>query len=329
MPKLEKLTESGDRAPLVPSFPAVTWPVQANMLTGETPDRHGIIANGFYWRDSQRVEMWTASNDKIQRPQIWDVLHHHDPRLTSAVWFPMLSKGCGADYVCMPAPVHNPDGSESLWCYTKPTEFYGDLLRDLGHFPLKHFWGPLANIQSSRWIGESAVLAAERFAPRFFYIYLPHLDYAAQKEGPDSESAIQACRDLDEALSTLMDGLNRAYANDRRIWLVASEYTIVPVSSVVYPNRVLREAGLLRVGESDTGREHIDFTTTPAWSLVDHQFSHVFVRDRSDISRVLSLFRKQPGIAEAIADSDRDRYQISHSRSGDVILISEPTSWQA
>ena len=118
MPNLSKLTAAGDRATLTPSFPAVTWPVQANMLTGKLPREHGVIANGFYWREKQEVEMWTAWNDKIAAPQIWDLLHQKDPKLTSAVWFPMLSKGCGADYICMPAPIHNPDGSESLWCYT-------------------------------------------------------------------------------------------------------------------------------------------------------------------------------------------------------------------
>ena len=121
MPRLRQLTAAGDKATLVPSFPGVTWPVQANMLTGKLPREHGVIANGFYWRDKHEVEMWTAWNEKILAPQIWDMLHEHDPeRLTSAVWFPMLSKGCGADYICMPAPIHNPDGSESLWCYTKP-----------------------------------------------------------------------------------------------------------------------------------------------------------------------------------------------------------------
>src|SRR5690606_15320402 len=104
---------------------------------------------------------------------------------------------CGADYVCMPAPVHNPDGSESLWCYTQPTALYGELLAALGHFPLQHFWGPLANLKSSQWILDSAAWLARRAQPDFFYIYVPHLDYAAQKAGPDSPAAQAAVVDLD------------------------------------------------------------------------------------------------------------------------------------
>ena len=157
----------------------------------------------------------------------------------------MLSKGCGADYVCMPAPVHNPDGSESLWCYTKPTELYGDLRDRLGHFPLQHFWGPMASIASTAWIADSALVAAARYRPNFFYIYLPHLDYAAQRTGPDSEPAKRAVMELDSVLGTLIDGLRGTLGDDVRL-LAASEYAITPVHHVVYPNRVLREAGLLR-----------------------------------------------------------------------------------
>lgn len=330
MPRLAELMAQGDARPLTSSFPCVTWPVQATMLTGKTPREHGVVANGFYWREKREVEMWTAWNDKITRPQIWDLLHEHDPALTSAVWFPMLSKGCGADYICMPAPVHNPDGSESLWCYTRPTEYYGELRDKLGHFPLKHFWGPLANIQSTDWIVESAVLAARDFRPRFFFLYLPHLDYAAQKTGPDSPEAIRALGELDATLGKLVDGFQAAYEGSDVLWLAASEYVITPVNHVSYPNRRLREEGLLAVREADDG-EHLDLERSQAWALVDHQFSHIFVRDADPaiMDRVGAMFRGAQGVAEVLVGPDRARYAMDHPRSGEVILISTPDSWQA
>ncbi|MCH5373860.1 MAG: alkaline phosphatase family protein, partial [Planctomycetes bacterium] len=235
LPQLGQHMSAGSRSPLTPSFPCVTWPVQAGMLTGKTPAEHGVIGNGFFWRDTQQVEMWTAWNDRITAPQIWDRLHQKDPTISSAVWFPMLSKGCGADYVCMPAPIHNPDGSEDLWCYTKPTELYGELRDRLGHFPLQHFWGPLAGIPSSNWIVDSAIVAARRFRPNFFYVYLPHLDYAAQRTGPDSEPAMRALAEMDELLGRLFEQLATAYDSPDITWIVASEYAIVPVDHFTQP----------------------------------------------------------------------------------------------
>jgi predicted AlkP superfamily pyrophosphatase or phosphodiesterase len=334
MPNLRRLVDGGDRTALVPSFPCVTCPVQVNMTTGKPPSQHGVVANGFYWRDKRQVEMWTAWNDAIQSTQIWDILQHHDSEIRSAVWFPLLAKGAGAEWICTPAPIHNPDGSESLWCYTRPQELYGELRDALGHFPLKHFWGPLANIKSSAWITDSAIHLARRERPNFFYIYLPHLDYAAQKTGPDSPEAAQALADLDNVLGRLIAGFGEAYGGlstrkDEPLWLVASEYAIGPVDHVVYPNRVLREAGLLAVRDTEEG-ELLDFAASQAWAMVDHQFSHVYVNGgASEIARVKGLFAGREGIDEVLAGDELARYELNHERSGEVVLISTPNSWQA
>jgi predicted AlkP superfamily pyrophosphatase or phosphodiesterase len=330
MPNLSRLMAAGEQSELVASFPAVTWPVQANMLTGKLPSDHGVIANGFYWREQQQVEMWTAGNEKINAPQIWDMLHESEPNYSSAVWFPMLSKGCGADFICMPAPVHNPDGSESLWCYTKPIELYGELLEQLDHFPLKNFWGPLASIASTAWIADSAVVAARRYRPSFFHLYLPQLDYAAQQAGPDSEAARQAVIELDEVLGELVAGFEQAYESQELTWIAVSEYVITQVDHVSYPNRILREAGLLKVTSTDEG-EQLDLQKSDAWALVDHQFSHVFIRDANLqlCERVRSCFENSAGIAEVLVGDERRKYAMDHERSGEVILVSEADSWQA
>jgi predicted AlkP superfamily pyrophosphatase or phosphodiesterase len=329
MPNLSRLFAGGGHAILIPSFPAVTCPVQANMTTGTPPREHGVVADGFYWRDQRRVEMWTSWNDCIQRPQIWDILHDRDRAITSAAWFPLHSKGCGADIICTPAPVHNADGSESPWCFSRPELLYDELKAKLGDFPLHHFWGPLAGIQSTAWIVDSAVLTAERYKPNFFYIYLPHLDYAAQKSGPESKAAKQAVAELDAEVAKLIAGFEKAY-NEPPLWIVASEYVIVPVNHVAFPNRLLREAGLLKVNEMDEG-EALDLAGSKAWALVDHQFSHVYVQDSDPkvIKRVARLFAKQPGIEQVLTAEDIAELRLDHERTGDLVLVSEPHSWQA
>jgi len=330
MPHLRKLTSDGDCGELVPSFPAVTCPVQANMTTGTPPSEHGVVANGFYDRDQQKVEMWTAPNTCVQRPQLWDIMHQHDQSLTSAAWFALHSIGAGADYICWPAPIHNPDGSESLWCYTRPEGLYQELLDELGHFPLHHFWGPFANISSTQWIVDSAVRAARQFRPNLFYVYLSHLDYAAQKGGPDSPEAIQALEELDEVIGHLIAEFQKAYSPAEPLWLVASEYVITPVDHISYPNRVLRKAGLLKVRRGQDG-ELLDFQQSRAWALADHQHSHVFVQDHdnSTIANVKELFSDHPGIAEVLSGEELAKYDLQHALTGDVVLISQPNSWQA
>jgi predicted AlkP superfamily pyrophosphatase or phosphodiesterase len=91
MPRLQALTAGGDVAELVAGVPAVTCTVQANMTTGLAPNEHGVVANGFFWREKRDVEMWTSPNSCIERPQLWDILHEQAPGVTSAVWFPLHS----------------------------------------------------------------------------------------------------------------------------------------------------------------------------------------------------------------------------------------------
>jgi predicted AlkP superfamily pyrophosphatase or phosphodiesterase len=191
-----------------------------------------------------------------------------------------------------------------------------------------HFWGPLANIKSTDWIVDSAVLGAKKYRPRFSYIYLPHLDYAAQKFGPNSPQALTALGELDAAIGRLIDGYAAAGIEDV-LWLAASEYAITEVTSVGYPNRVLRAAGLLALDVDAEGREQLNVRESRAWALVDHQFVHVFVRDPGDVARVAELFRAEATVAEVLSGDERGRYALNHPRSGEVVLVSRPDAWFA
>jgi predicted AlkP superfamily pyrophosphatase or phosphodiesterase len=322
-----ELTKRGDSRPLVPSFPAVTCPVQVNLTTGVGPEQHGVVANGYYWRDKGQVEMWTAWNSAIQRPQLWETLKQRDPSITSAVWFPLLSKGAKADFICTPAPIHNPDGSESLWCYTKPTEMYGTLRDALGHFPLMNFWGPLSSIKSTAWIVDSFVQSAHELRPRFSYVYLPHLDYAAQKFGPDSDQALKALGELDMAVGAMVDGFTAAGIKETT-WLIASEYVITPVSRVGYPNRVLREAGLLSPKE-ENGSELLVPKESQAFAMVDHQFAHVYVAKPADVPKAAAALRSDPTVAEVLVGEERSKVGLNHENSGEIVIVAHPDAWFA
>ena len=326
MPKLSALVPAV--RPLDPVFPALTCPAQQSLFTGAEPREHGVVANGFFWRDrpeGEAVEMWTAWNEVVQRPAVWETIEAAQPDQHTMVWFPMLIKGAKADFLCTPAPIHNPDGSESLWCYTQPEMMYGELRDRLGHFPLHKFWGPIAGIDGSDWIVDSAVVAAGRFCPNLTVIYLPHLDYKAQSHGPDSPEHAAACGELDAAIARLAGGWAEAPV-DPPTWLVASEYAISPVSRVGYPNRTLREAGYLRPSERDDG-EHLETTRQRAWALCDHQIAHVYVSDGGDVEAVAELFRTQPEIDQVLVGGARG--SLDHERSGEIVLVAQPDAWLA
>jgi hypothetical protein len=136
---------------------------------------------------------------------------------------------------------------------------------------------------------------------------------------------------LDQAIGRLAGSLKDAFAPSQVTWLVASEYVIVPVQHVLFPTRVLRDANLLAVCPEEAGgsTEQLDLEHSRAWALVDHQFSHIFVRDARDIGQVVDTFRQQAGVSEVMAGDERRRYGLDHERAGEVIVVSRMDSWQA
>jgi predicted AlkP superfamily pyrophosphatase or phosphodiesterase len=289
-----------------------------------------VIANGFFDRDRRTVQFWVAHNDVIAGQQIWDVIHARRPDFSSAVWHAQNIKGAGADFIVTPAPIHEADGSTKLWCYSKPDGLYEQLLDTMGHFPLQHYWGPLANIESTRWILGAAVRLIEMHAPNYHWIYIPHLDYAAQKFGPNSAEAKTALVELDRELAVFARAVTESSIGDRVAYLVAGEYALTDVTGVIHPNRVLREAGLLSV-RRDGGCEFMDFENSAAFAMVDHQLAHVYLNTSEPQvqARCVELFRGLPGVAGVYAGDDRNRISLDHKRSGEIILVAKDTHWFA
>jgi hypothetical protein len=295
------------------------------MLTGATPSEHGVIANGFYFPERSEVEFWVGRHSVIQRPTIFTRLARERPGITSAAWHLQNIKDADATFIVTPAPIHEPDGTMKLWCYSKPDGLYQELLTPLGHFPLQHYWGPLANIQSTRWILEGALWLAQHHAPNLQYIYLPHLDYAAQKNGPNSLEAGRSLEELDKALADFLERYEALPGAEKTVWILAGEYALTPVSGAIHPNRILREAGLLKVRE-ERGGEYLDLAGSDAFAMVDHQFAHVFV-NRGDPERIAELFASSADIPDIIVGRERHAMGMDHPRSAPVILISRPDRW--
>jgi predicted AlkP superfamily pyrophosphatase or phosphodiesterase len=82
-PTLHRWAKDGLMTEITPTFPCVTSPVQASMLTGAAPGEHGVIANGFYHRDRDEVEFWVAHHDVVVGEPVWDALKRHRPDRTA------------------------------------------------------------------------------------------------------------------------------------------------------------------------------------------------------------------------------------------------------
>jgi predicted AlkP superfamily pyrophosphatase or phosphodiesterase len=323
-PNIARLVERGAMRPLDTVTPAVTCSVQATFLTGTLPREHGIVGNGWYFRDLAEVWFWRQSNHLIQKKQIWELGRERDPAFSSANLFWWYNMYCGADWAVTPRPMYPADGRKLPDVYSQPGQLRGDLQQELGQFPLFKFWGPAASISSSRWIASAALRVMQRYSPTLTLVYLPHLDYDLQRLGPDRESPRlrQALRDVDALCGELIDF---AQSSGRRIILL-SEYGITKVSRAVHINRDLRQAGYISVRE-ELGRELLDPGACDAFAVSDHQVAHVYVKRHELITEVADRLRALEGVEHVLAGDARAALGLDHARAGEIVAIARPDRW--
>ncbi len=324
-PNLHRLSESGSGViALRPPTPALTSTSQATLLTGTLPDQHGIVSNGWYWRDLALVLNWQRSANLMAGETIWDTARagRSDFQCANLFWRCATHSSC--DVNITERPTYWADGRKSPDIYTEPGSLRNDLVERLGPFPLFRFWGPAASIESTRWIVDATRYLIEQDRFDLLLTYIPHLDYDHQRFGPNSAEGQQALRDMDKEVGRLID-----VARSRELCVaVVSDYAFEPVSRPVFLNRVLRETGLLCVQSAENG-ELLEPGVSAAFAVCDQQTAHLYVNDPSAMAKVKTLVENLEGVDRVFDRQQMRALGLCHVRSGELFAIASPQCWFA
>ena len=321
-PHLSAVAREGGRRPLRTITPAVTCSVQSTFTTGTLPSVHGCVANGWYFRDLAEVHFWRQSNRLVEGEKIWDAAKRRDGAFTCAKLFWWYNMYSSADLAVTPRPMYPADGRKLPDLYTQPAELREELQGKLGTFPLFDFWGPRAGLPSSRWIAESAIHVMRMHKPTLTLVYLPHLDYDLQRKGPNHPDVARALHEIDDVAGSVIDAARQEGA---RV-VVLSEYGITEVSGPVHLNRVLREAGELRV-RVELGRELLDAGASEAFAVADHQIAHVYVKRPDRVAEIESILEGVDGVERVLDEAGKRAFGLDHPRSGELVAIARRDRW--
>ena len=319
---ISKILENGSVSSFNPSFPAVTCSVQASIFSGTYPSEHGIISNGYYDQILKHVSFWEQSSNLVNSPRIWDTLKENIPDFKSGLLFLQNSLYSNSDVVITPKPIHL-DDKMIMWCYSKPKNFYEKISESLGNFDLKSYWGPFSSIKSSNWIINSAKKTIETHKPDLLIVYLPHLDYASQKFGPESNEFKESVIELDSLLGNFSLFLDEEFKNEYEI-MILSEYTFNSVNRSISPNLILRQHGLLSTRRIE-GKDYIDYELSKAFAMVDHQIAHIFINPgyEDEVYQIL----KTENLGTILDSELQKKLKINHNKSGNLILCADTNSW--
>jgi predicted AlkP superfamily pyrophosphatase or phosphodiesterase len=327
-PRLRALADAGWLRPLREVLPAVTCTAQATLLTGQTPARHGIVGNGWLFRDTAEVRFWQQSNRLIQAEPLYVTARRRAVRrnrpFSAAKLFWWFNQGAAVDVSVTPKPHYGADGNKAFGIHGTPADVPEALEQALGPFPFPTFWGPMAGLPCTQWIARAAAQVLRMTRHDLTLVYLPHLDYEPQRAGPNGCDMKKLVGELDDACAPLLDA---ARAAGIRVWVV-SEYGHVRVSRPMFPNRALRQANLIEARHGPFG-EQVDLFTSRAFAVCDHQLAHVYVRDAADVPRVRDLLALLPGVNRVVVGDQRTELGLDHERSGELILLSESDAWFA
>ncbi|MEM6980984.1 MAG: nucleotide pyrophosphatase/phosphodiesterase family protein [Planctomycetota bacterium] len=306
LPHAPRLASVGDARAWQSPLPAVTCSSQATMLTGVSPRQHGIVGNGWLYRDTGEVRFWQQSRRLIEADVFYD-------RYETAKMFWWFNQGSSAQYGATPKPHYGCDGSKVFdvldWTQC-------DLTSRLGPFPFFAFWGPAAGIASSQWIADATALVMREKRPQLTLCYLPHLDYDYQRLSHQDPRLV---REVDAAASSVLNAADEIGANV----VVVSEYGLSPVSGPVPINRVLREHDLLAVRNGPFG-EVLQTHESEAFAVADHQLAHVYVKDPAKRSFVRKTLEAIDGIASVVEPGE---LQLDHARAGELIALADTDRW--
>lgn len=327
-PRLRALAEQGWSRPLREVAPAVTCTAQASLLTGEPPDCHGIVGNGWLFRDTGEVRLWQQSNALVQAEPLYVTARRRAAergrafKVAKLFWW--YNQGAAVDVSVTPKPYYAADGNKAFGIAGTPDGRTDRFEKELGKFPFHTFWGPAAGLACTPWIARCAASVLRDDRPDLTLVYLPHLDYDPQRFGPSGCDMARLVGELDDACAPLLD---QARATGARVW-VFGEYGHCDVSRPVLLNRILRRAGLLSVRPGPFG-EVFDTFGSRAFAVCDHQLAHVYVKDPADIPRVVDLLGPEPGVASLLVGDARGPIGLDHPRSGEIVALSAHDSWFA
>ncbi|MCX2739393.1 alkaline phosphatase family protein [Pontibacter anaerobius] len=200
---LQALRAQGVQAEsMLPSFPSKTFPNHYTLVTGMYPASHGLINNYFY--DPQRKEHYSMRNrEKVEDGSwyggvpLWVLAEQN--QLLSASYY----------WVGSEAPVQN----------TRPTYWY----KYSEEVPFDIRVQTVVN-----WLN-----LPEEKRPHLITFYLPEVDHAGHRFGPDTPETAQAVKKLDDRMKQLTEAVattglpvNYIFVSDHGMTQIDQENTL-------------------------------------------------------------------------------------------------------
>lgn len=211
-PNLLRLARQGAQSQgLISSFPSLTFPNHLTLVTGQTPDEHGIVHNTM--TDPSTTQHFTlGSREAVENPLWWQEAH--------PIWISLRQQGKIASTLFWP-------GSEAPIQGLMPNDWLR-YQHDMTHEArLETLMGWLTRPQHER--------------PDFATLYFSDVDSAGHAAGPDSEAVKAATQKVDQSVGKLLAALNDKGLSAQTTLVIVSDHgmALAPANQTIQVQSLL------------------------------------------------------------------------------------------
>jgi predicted AlkP superfamily pyrophosphatase or phosphodiesterase len=245
IPTLRRLMQDGVMGQVVGVYPSVTYPSHTTIVTGTTPERHGVYGNELFEApDKPQTGNWQWYARDIRAETLWDAASQRGFK-TALISWPV---GAGAGDYNFPE-IWKPNGTrEETRQVIKANARPKGLVEELE--------GRDAELYSNVTKDESDDVRT-RFAeyviaekkPEVVLVHLYDLDHYEHDYGPFTPDAFAILEKVDGYVARLLKAMERAGTLSETAVFIVSDHGFLPVSKRIQPGVILARAGLLKLRE--------------------------------------------------------------------------------
>jgi predicted AlkP superfamily pyrophosphatase or phosphodiesterase len=297
VPNLRKLAAEGASAKaMTVSNPSITWINHTTLVTGVEPRKHGVLFNGLLVRQEgnkpAKIEPWVDKSKLVHVPTLYDIAHQNG--LTTAE----------SDWVAVTRP------GSITWSFAELPEVESPIVKEMvaaGTVTPEHIeWmqmGPKrksVTFLDNMWT-KAAIHIFKTHRPNLLLYHTLNTDATHHTYGPGTMASHTALAYADKLVGDLVQAVEESGLRDRTTFVISTDHGFKKVSKYVYPNVVLKKAGLA-VAFGPT------ITTADAFCMIQGGMAFVYVSDPSRKAELLpklkEMFAQTEGVERVIDGKD-------------------------
>lgn len=225
-------------------FPSLTLPSHTSMVTGVTPNKHGIYYNAPF-RPTRNSGEWFWYYKAIEVPTLWDALKRQGLKTASVNW--PVTVGAPIDYNIPVIKIKGKTQVEATIPYCTPEGLFEEVEREAtGKLDDTRFSKIKDYIAQDQTMAAIAAYLIEKYKPAFTTIHLSVVDHFEHAEGRDGKMVRRSVSGVDLAIRMIVEGIKRAGLEKTTTVIVTGDHGHVDKYTLIRPNVWLSRAGLIK-----------------------------------------------------------------------------------